>query len=93
MSERAQFYATVHGYVQGVSFRYYTLKRAQALGVTGYVRNLPDGSVEVVAEGPCAAVDQLLEWLHEGPSSAEVDHVDIEWQTPRGQFRLFEVRP
>jgi acylphosphatase len=92
MSEKVQFHATVYGYVQGVSFRYYTLKQAQALGLAGLVRNLPDGTVEVIAQGARDAATQLLDWLHRGPSGAEVDHVDVEWQEPRGQFRLFEVR-
>ena len=62
----ARLHASVRGLVQGVSFRYYTLHRARELGLRGYVRNLWDGSVEVVAEGPRQSLEQLLTWLHQG---------------------------
>ncbi|MBC7232969.1 MAG: acylphosphatase [Chloroflexi bacterium] len=92
MPDTVRLHARVYGLVQGVSFRYYTLRKAQTLGLTGYVRNRWDGSVEVVAEGERAAVDQLLSWLHVGPPSAEVERVEFEWQKPLGEFRQFEVR-
>lgn len=92
MSDTVRFHAQIYGYVQGVSFRYYTLRQAQDLGLSGYVRNCYDGSVEVVAEGEREAVDKLLSWLHHGPPSAEVQRVDVEWQEPQGKFRRFEVR-
>jgi acylphosphatase len=92
MPERVRLRATVHGFVQGVSFRYYTLRRAQSLNLDGYVRNRPDGSVQVVAEGDREAVSQLLTWLHAGPPSAAVEKVDYEWQEPSGELRHFEVR-
>jgi len=92
MAEKIRLHATVRGYVQGVSFRYYTLKQANNLGVVGWVRNLWDGDVEVVAEGTRTALEQLLTWLHRGPPAAEVHSVDIEWETPTGQFREFEVQ-
>ena len=92
MPDTVRLHARVYGLVQGVSFRYYTLRKAQTLGLTGYVRNRWDGSVEVVAEGERAAVDQLLSWLHVGPPSADVERVEFEWQKPLGEFRQFEVR-
>ena len=92
MPDTVRLHARVNGLVQGVSFRYDTLKRGQALGLTGYVRNRWDGSVEVVAEGQAEAVEQLLSWLHVGPPSAQVDEVDVEWESPLGEFRQFEVR-
>jgi len=92
MPDTVRFHARIHGFVQGVSFRYYTFKQAQALGLGGYVRNCWDGSVEVVAEGEREAVDRLLSWLRVGPPSAEVERVDLEWEQPRGEFRHFEVR-
>jgi len=92
MSDIVRLHAKVHGMVQGVSFRYYTLRQAQTLGVNGYVRNRWDGSVEVVAEGERDAMDKLLAWLHTGPGAAEVERVEIEWQKPRGDLRHFEVR-
>jgi acylphosphatase len=66
----------VRGIVQGVGFRYYVLRRARALGVTGWVRNLSDGSVEVVASGTTDQLSSLESWLFEGPSSAMVTAVD-----------------
>mgnify|MGYP005838769771 CR=1 FL=1 len=92
MLDIVRLHARVYGLVQGVNFRYYTIRKAQALGLTGYVRNRWDGTVEVVAEGEREAVDQLLSWLHIGPPSAEVDRVEFEWENPRGEFRQFEVR-
>jgi len=68
----------VTGRVQGVFYRASTRERALMLGVAGYARNLPDGSVEVLACGDPAAVDALCEWLWEGPPMAEVSGVDIE---------------
>ena len=84
--------AKIHGFVQGVSFRYYTLRQAQTLRLYGYVRNCFDGTVEVVAEGDRRAVEELLSWLHRGPRGAQVDKVDSEWQESRKEFRRFEVR-
>lgn len=69
--------ATVTGRVQGVSFRWYTLQEAERLGLTGWVRNQPDGSVHVEVQGPAGPVDQLHRWLHEGPTHAHVDEVSV----------------
>ena len=69
--------AVVHGDVQGVGFRAATAQEARRAGVAGWVRNLRDGSVEVDAEGPAEAVDQLIKWLRRGPSLARVTRVDV----------------
>ncbi|MCC4265737.1 acylphosphatase [Oceanimonas baumannii] len=74
----------VSGRVQGVSFRYYTQCEAERLGVSGYARNLPDGRVEVLAEGPAAAVRQLTAWLRSGPDSAQVTGLEESDITPAG---------
>jgi len=92
MPDEVRLQATVHGRVQGVNFRYYTQLRAQELGVTGYVRNKWDGTVEVVAEGEREAVEKLLEFIKVGPRAALVRRVDSRWQDPTGQFGYFEVR-
>ena len=84
--------AVVRGRVQGVSFRYYTQQQAQDLGLVGYVRNLWDRSVEVVAEGPDANLRRLLAWLHVGPNLAHVTGVEVQWQVATGTFNDFEVR-
>jgi len=89
---QARLHAIVHGRVQGVSFRYYTLQRARELALVGFVRNLWDRTVEVVAEGPRADVDELLAFLRVGPRSAFVTQVDARWPAPTGQFQRFEVR-
>jgi acylphosphatase len=87
-----RLHATVHGRVQGVSFRYYTLNRARELGLVGYVRNRADGSVEVVAEGARVGLDQLLAFLRSGPRAAFVTEVETSWMQPTGGFGRFEVR-
>jgi len=82
----------VSGIVQGVSFRYYALQEALRAGVTGWVRNLPDGRVEAVIEGDEAAVDRMLAWCREGPRSARVDQLEILPETPTGEFQGFRIR-
>jgi acylphosphatase len=66
---------TVHGKVQGVFFRHSTRLTAVKLDIHGFARNLPDGSVEVLAHGSAAAVEELREWLHRGPPEARVDEL------------------
>lgn len=68
----------IYGKVQGVFFRDSTQKKARELGCTGWVRNEADGSVTAVAKGDDKAVEQLIEWCHEGPPEAEVSQVDVE---------------
>jgi acylphosphatase len=88
----AAFRAVVRGRVQGVNFRDYVLTHARFLGLTGYVRNLPDGrSVEVVAEGPRPELEQLLDHLREGPRMSRVDAVDVECGEPTGGYGHFGV--
>ncbi len=65
----------ITGKVQGVYFRHSARMEAERLALTGYARNLPDGSVEVVAQGPVAAVELLRQWLHQGPKLARVESV------------------
>ena len=81
----------VTGIVQGVGFRYHTRDEAVRLGLRGLVRNLDDGSVEVVAEGAEEALRQLVTWLGRGPRSARVDHVDTEWGAATGQYHDFRI--
>ena len=69
----------VQGRVQGVGFRYFVLRRAQELGVTGWVQNLSSGDVEVEAEGTHDALRRLIERVHEGPAAARVDRVFEQW--------------
>ncbi len=84
--------AVVRGRVQGIGFRDYVLNRAGFLGLRGYVRNLPDGrSVEVVAEGARPDLEQLLDYLREGPRMSRVDAVDAEWREATGAYDGFGV--
>ena len=84
--------ATVRGRVQGVGFRYLVIHRAMDLDLTGWVANEPDGSVRCVAEGPRAALEQLLGALETGPAGAVVERVTTAWGPATGSFRSFEVR-
>ena len=88
--ERIQ--ATVHGRVQGVGFRLFVLRRAQALGLAGWVANRPDGAVAVVAEGSVEGLGQLLDLLHRGPPGAEVRSVEVDRGPARGESSGFDVR-
>ena len=81
----------VHGYVQGVFFRETTRRRAMSIGVAGWVRNLPDGTVEAVFEGEREAVERLVDFCREGPRGARVDRVDVESQDPE-ELAGFETR-
>lgn len=90
MKERLHVF--VSGVVQGVFFRANTEEKALDLGLTGWVRNTRDGRVEVLAEGEKEILQELLRWLHRGPSSARVTHVDYEWQHYTGEFKNFSIR-
>lgn len=80
----------VHGRVQGVYFRQSTAREASASGVSGWVRNLPDGSVEAVFEGSPAAVERAVESARTGPARASVTSCDVTWEPPEGEtgFRI-----
>lgn len=81
----------VHGRVQGVAFRHYTCQEALILGVTGWVRNLPDGSVEGLFEGDQDAVANLVEWCRSGPPAARVDRLEIITGSYSGEFESFDI--
>ena len=83
--------ARISGIVQGVGFRHATLRRAIALGVRGYVRNLPDSSVEAVFEGSARVVEEALTFVRRGPNGSRVAGVEVEPIAPQG-FSDFEIR-
>jgi acylphosphatase len=83
---------TVHGLVQGVSFRYHTRQMAQLLGVTGWVRNLPNGNVTGCFEGNEKDVQDLIKWCREGPDLAEVTEVTVETKDFKNEFSDFHIR-
>ena len=80
------------GLVQGVGFRYFVLRKAQALGLKGFVKNLYSGEVQTVAEGEKANIEDLFLRIKIGPSHASVSKCTIEWQTFKNEFKSFEVR-
>ena len=84
--------AYVHGWVQGVGFRYFVVEHALALGLRGYARNHRDGSVEVLAQGSRPALERLLTLLLQGPSAAYVREVRTEWSQPTEHLSGFHVR-
>lgn len=87
-SEAIRARVVVSGIVQGVWFRGTCRDEADALGVTGWVRNNPDGTVEAVFEGPTGAVEQLVAWCRVGPSLAYVHGVEVTFEEPRGERRF-----
>lgn len=90
--EKIRAHIFVKGLVQGVFFRSNTRKKAQQLGLRGWVKNLPDGKVEAVLEGEREKVEQMIEWAKRGPPSAQVDGVEIEWEKYKEEFNDFEIR-
>jgi len=81
----------ISGRVQGVAFRWETLQAAERCRVNGWVRNLPDGRVEAVVEGPRQQVTDLIDWCRKGPPVARVDSLDIQWEDFSGEFREFKI--
>jgi acylphosphatase len=82
----------IHGRVQGVFYRQSTKETAVRFGLTGWVRNCPDGSVEAVFEGDKATVDQAIEWCRQGPPASRVADVVVSWKDFEGELNGFEAR-
>jgi acylphosphatase len=91
-NDQHRLHAFIKGRVQGVGFRYYTLQTAQDYHLTGWVRNLHDGRVEVVAEGAQPDLNNFLRDMRKGPISADVEDVDYAFKDARGEFDKFRVR-
>jgi acylphosphatase len=91
MADSAAFYAVVQGRVQGVNYRVFVSRNAAALGLTGTVRNLPDNSVEITAEGDKKQLQILVEQLKKGPPGARVDNLELSWTGYTGQYSDFSV--
>ena len=81
----------IHGDVQGVGFRYFLTRQAQARGLSGWVRNRSDGAVELVAEGDRSDLDELLKAARQGPRHARVDNVDAKWSNAQGSLDRFDL--
>jgi acylphosphatase len=78
--------------VQGVSYRWHTVEQAERLGLSGWVRNLADGSVELEAEGPEGQLEALLTWCRKGPPAARVTDLQVDWIPAVGDGAGFRVR-
>lgn len=86
-----QLHCFIRGRVQGVCFRDGTQREAVSLGLTGWVRNRDDRSVECLAQGPQDQLERLLTWLHHGPSAAKVTQVESEWQPESVRHNDFSI--
>ncbi len=82
----------VEGTVQGVYYRYNTLKKADEYHLTGWVRNRSDGSVEIVCEGTEENINNMVQWCKGGPEGAHVTAVETTWEHYTGEFNVFEIR-
>ncbi len=92
MTRGERLEAVVHGRVQGVGFRYFVIRQASRLGLSGWVANEPTGRVRCVAEGPRPVLEALLEALRDGPPGAFVERVDPVWSAATNEFEGFDVR-
>ena len=92
MEDSAQLHMNIRGRVQGVFYRVSARAEASRLGLKGWVRNCPDGSVELLAQGPRPLCEELLRYCHEGPPGARVEEIDVSWSKASGEYSSFDVR-
>jgi acylphosphatase len=90
--KKKRVHLIISGFVQGVFYRASTRDTAMRIGLKGWVRNLPDGNVEAVFEGPVDKLQKAVEWCHEGPPGARVTKIDEKWDDYSGEFGSFDVR-
>lgn len=89
--ERARIHVVVTGIVQGVCYRAYARDEARSLGLVGWVKNRYNGSVEAVAEGSKDGIEKFIEWCRNGPPSAVVENVEVEYQQTTREFKEFRI--
>ena len=82
----------ISGIVQGVGFRHFTQRKAEELGLRGWVRNTEDGGVETVLEGEKTRIQEMIKLCHKGPFGAKVEKVEVEWEEATNEFKGFETR-
>lgn len=82
---------SIRGVVQGVGFRYFVYRRANDMGLTGWARNRPDGSVEVYIEGDHSVINAMIDELRIGPPAASVTDVAVSWREPTGGYQSFDI--
>ncbi len=92
MDQQRRLHLKITGLVQGVFFRAHTRDEARQLGLSGWVRNRSDGSVEAVAEGPEVTLNRLVAWCKSGSPGSQVEHVEFSWSDPTREFVGFSVR-
>ena len=92
MMKKTRVHVLIKGRVQGVFFRGETCEEARKLGLSGWVRNRWDGSVEAVFEGDKVAVQEMIGWCYKGPSLAIVRDVEVKWEEYKGEFTSFSIR-
>ena len=91
MEDKTRAHAIISGRVQGVFFRMETMRAAQRIGVSGWVRNLRDGTVEAVFEGDETRIDAMINWCKEGPPHAHVTDVKVDREEYTGEFDSFKI--
>lgn len=91
LTNLAQVLIKINGRVQGVFFRARAQEQANKLSIKGYAKNLPDGSVVIVAQGEKENLEDLIAWCHNGPPSAKVEKVEVSWETPQEIFTDFSI--
>jgi acylphosphatase len=87
-----QIHAFADGRVQGVNFRNYVQRKAYELALTGYVRNLPDDKVEIMAQGSQENLEKLIAYMKSNPGISLVTDLDVDWEEPKGKFNGFRIR-
>jgi len=90
--DQVRVHLKISGRVQGVFFRASTLAQAQRLGITGWVLNRPDGTVEAIAEGTQAPIEEFIAWCRRGPAGAQVSSVEMRWEAARHDFTSFSIK-
>lgn len=89
---KSRVHVVIYGIVQGVGYRYSTYRKALQLGITGWVRNKSDGSVEAVFEGSHEKLEEMLSWCRKGPIGAHVSEIDVQWEEGDERYNNFEIR-
>ncbi|MDO8568492.1 MAG: acylphosphatase [Dehalococcoidales bacterium] len=92
MADLVSVHAFVYGRVQGTYFRAFTSRKAAELGIKGYARNMPDGTVEVMAEGERKDLDRLIAYLNIGPPAATVENIVTKWSAQSGRYSDFTIK-
>ncbi|MFN0158245.1 MAG: acylphosphatase [Bacteroidota bacterium] len=92
MQIQARVHIVVEGVVQGVGFRWFVARHAESLELKGYTKNLPNGNVQIEAQGDRSPVEELIKQVKIGPRSAHVANLTLEWKEPTKEFTTFEIR-